>query len=65
MVDSLKGQALADEYSVRYFETSAKTNTNVMGAFVAITEAILKEPVRRPSGSNITDRPAPERAYCC
>ena len=24
-----RGQALADEYGIRFFETSAKTNTNV------------------------------------
>ena len=31
-----QGQALADEFSVPYFECSAKTNTNVQEMFLAL-----------------------------
>ncbi|CAN1217007.1 Ras-related protein RABE1c [Linum perenne] len=35
-----KGQALADEYGIKFFETSAKTNLNVEEVFFAIARDI-------------------------
>ena len=35
-----EGQALADEYEIRFFETSAKQDLNVEDAFVAIAQDV-------------------------
>lgn len=35
-----KGQALADEYGIKFFETSAKTNLNVEEVFFSIARDI-------------------------
>uniref|UniRef100_A0A0A9C8M2 Uncharacterized protein n=1 Tax=Arundo donax TaxID=35708 RepID=A0A0A9C8M2_ARUDO len=35
-VPTAKGQALADEYGIKFFETSAKTNLNVEQVFFSI-----------------------------
>ncbi|KAE8702488.1 Ras-related protein RABE1e [Hibiscus syriacus] len=39
-VPTSKGQALADEYGIKFFETSAKTNLNVEEVFFAIARDI-------------------------
>ncbi|KAM3376228.1 hypothetical protein P3S68_014943 [Capsicum galapagoense] len=39
-VPTSKGQALADEYGIKYFETSAKTNLNVEQVFRSIAKDI-------------------------
>lgn len=41
-VDYARGQALATEYDIKFFETSAKTNQNVVEAFEAIACDIKK-----------------------
>ena len=42
VVETARGKALADEYSIQFFETSAKANTNVTECFVALAQEILK-----------------------
>jgi Ras-related protein Rab-8A len=37
-IDTARGQALADEYGLRFFETSAKDGTHVIDAFQAISK---------------------------
>lgn len=37
---TFKGQALADEYGIKFFETSAKTNLNVEEVFFSIATDI-------------------------
>jgi len=53
VVESSRGQALADEYDIRFFETSAKTDSNVEAAFTCLVEAVVD---RMFSGSSA---PAP------
>lgn len=40
VVDTSRGQALADEYSIKFMETSAKNNINVEEAFFSIARDI-------------------------
>jgi len=42
VVDTPKGQALADEYGIKFFETSAKSASNVEEAFYSIARDIKK-----------------------
>jgi hypothetical protein len=40
-VTTAQGQALAEEYGIKFFETSAKLNTNVDDAFMSIASDIV------------------------
>lgn len=40
-VDQIDGQALATQYSIRFYETSAKANVNVSECFLELVEAIV------------------------
>lgn len=51
-VDTAKGQALADEYGMKFFETSAKNNINVEEAFVSIARDIKKRLMDNPGPKN-------------
>ena len=42
MVDTAAGQALADEYKIKFFETSAKNNINVEPAIFTLATDIKK-----------------------
>lgn len=37
-----RGQALADEYGIQFFETSAKDNSNVDPVFVALAKDVMQ-----------------------
>ncbi|XP_020571684.1 ras-related protein RABE1c isoform X2 [Phalaenopsis equestris] len=76
-VPTSKGQALADEYGIKFFETSAKTNLNVEQVFFSIARDIkqrLAESDSKPEERTIKinkpdqaagDSKAPERSACC
>ncbi|KAK8935300.1 Ras-related protein RABE1c [Platanthera zijinensis] len=78
-VPTSKGQALADEYGIKFFETvsSAKTNLNVEQVFFSIARDIkqrLSESDNKPEERTIKinkpdqaagDNKAPERSACC
>jgi len=72
-VPTSKGQALADEYGIKFFETSAKTNLNVEQVFFSIARDIkqrLAETDSKPEERTISinrpeDASAPQKSACC
>lgn len=51
VVETAKGKALADEYGVKFFETSAKMNTNVTESFTSIAKAIKARLMDNPDAA--------------
>lgn len=51
LVETARGQALADEYGIKFFETSAKSNINVVEGFTAIATDIKKRLMDNPAGA--------------
>lgn len=77
-VPTSKGQALADEYGIKFFETSAKTNFNVEQVFFSIARDIKQrlsetdakqEPqtikISKPDTAKGSGATAPEKSACC
>ncbi|KAK9839170.1 hypothetical protein WJX74_010897 [Apatococcus lobatus] len=79
-VPTSKGQALADEFGIRFFETSAKNNSNVDEVFQAVAKDVMtrlrdtQETAAAPSSSSGTGlpmrqpasaRPAAKKSSCC
>nr|XP_013011179.1 ras-related protein Rab-10 [Cavia porcellus] len=49
-----KGEQIAKEHGIRFFETSAKANINIEKAFLTLAEDILrKTPVKEPNSENV------------
>jgi Ras-related protein Rab-8A len=76
VVETSRGQALADEYDIRFFETSAKTDTNVEDAFSSLVEAVVDRMFSSntqqssdhngPNGKvNPAESSATEKKKCC
>ncbi|GAB2234069.1 hypothetical protein Droror1_Dr00003306 [Drosera rotundifolia] len=77
-VPTAKGQALADEYGIKFFETSAKTNLNVEEVFFSIARDIKQrladtdnsrpeQPALRinPGDQGAGSSTATQRSACC
>jgi len=48
VVDSARGKALADEYGIKFLETSAKNSINVEEAFITLAKDIKKRLIDQP-----------------
>lgn len=71
-VPTEKGKALADEYGIKFFETSAKLNVNVDESFMAIAKDIVERLKENPDhyGSTggaiyVNENKAKEKSGCC
>eukprot|EP00494_Astrolonche_serrata_P016956 UN17131 len=74
-VPTSKGQALADEYGIQFFEASAKTNMNVEQVFFSIARDIkqrLSEADSKAEGGTIkintegdASAAAGQKSACC
>uniref|UniRef100_A0A9J7YAH6 small monomeric GTPase n=1 Tax=Cyprinus carpio carpio TaxID=630221 RepID=A0A9J7YAH6_CYPCA len=54
IVPKAKGEQIAREHGIRFFETSAKANINIEKAFLTLAEDILrKTPVKEPNSENV------------
>jgi len=77
VIDFERGKALADEYGIRFLETSAKNNIGVDEAFISLAKEIKKRLIdnAEPSGppktggtvdvKSNTGGPAATRPPCC
>ncbi|TYZ59772.1 hypothetical protein PybrP1_007655 [[Pythium] brassicae (nom. inval.)] len=69
VVSTEEGQALADEYGVKFFETSAKNNINVESGFIEIAREVKNRLMEeggphKKESVNLT-KPAPVKKGCC
>jgi Ras-related protein Rab-8A len=56
VIDTSRGEALAKEYGIKFFETSAKNNENVTEAFYDIACDIKKRLMADPPATKSGDR---------
>jgi len=71
-IDSARGQALANEYGINFFETSAKSDINVTEAFMSIARDIKTRLMDDPGANNndgnnvvMDGRSGGNRKQCC
>lgn len=56
-----RGQALADEFGIQFFETSAKDNSNVEPVFVAVARDVMQRLQQEQADSAVSDAAEPLR----
>ncbi len=68
IIQKEQGERIADEYSIRFFETSAKSNTNIEATFETLARAVLKKTpdAAFSSGPSISVSPeVKKKSECC
>lgn len=69
LIEATRGKNLAEEYNVKFFETSAKTGQNVSDAFISIARDIktrLMDNPTTPTQENVSlDQKHGAKAKCC
>lgn len=72
VVEKQRGQRLADEYRIKLFEASAKSNINVTEAFVSIAQDIKRRLMDSPAPTNtgnntvqVTSGKPEKQSKCC
>eukprot|EP00467_Chlorarachnion_reptans_P003557 CAMPEP_0114501656 /NCGR_PEP_ID=MMETSP0109-20121206/8612_1 /TAXON_ID=29199 /ORGANISM="Chlorarachnion reptans, Strain CCCM449" /LENGTH=118 /DNA_ID=CAMNT_0001679395 /DNA_START=381 /DNA_END=737 /DNA_ORIENTATION=+ len=69
MIEKERGTILANEYDIKFFETSAKQNINVTEAFYAIAsdikKTIVSDPKEKPSSNVINLGEKKKSGGCC
>lgn len=58
VVDSARGKALADEYGIKFLETSAKNSINVEEAFITLAKDIKKRLIDNNNSNGGTAEPS-------
>jgi len=61
VVDSTRGKALADEYGIKFLETSAKNSINVEEAFITLAKDIKKRLIDNTDATTPTPQPDKDR----
>jgi len=70
VVDSQRGASLAEEYDIKFFETSAKADINVQAAFSSLVEAVCDrlfadfKPNRKTSTVNVASNNSDQDKPC-
>ena len=71
VVETARGQALADEYGMKFFETSAKSDINVTEAFMSLARDVVRRlgssnpPQPQQPRPSIAITPSPEVQEAC
>jgi GTPase SAR1 family protein len=70
-VSTEEGAKLAEDFNMKFFETSAKSNLNVNETFTYLTQEILKISENKSPGSSVTldkdkkKKGKDEKGKCC
>ena len=67
-VDPKQGRAVAEEFGMTFFETSAKVGTNIKVCFEYMIGSILKQEEKsdeKIEGLKISPKPKPAKKGCC